>query len=392
MKAFVAEADWNPRTSYHLSSEELRDKKADVGSQVWQNPRFEIRSVATPAVGDDAVLIRVATCGICGSDTHTYETDSEGYIIFSGPTKLPCTLGHEFSGVVEKLGKKVTGLRKGDWVAVESIMWCGKCQSCRSGNPNQCKNVELMGLTADGAFAEYVVVDARYCWRINDLKDRYAEHDVFALGALIEPVGCSYNGIFIAGGGFNPGAIAVVYGVGPIGLGAIALSRIAGASMIIAFDVADERLNLAAKMGADFSFNIKKMNGFSPAEKVMELTRGWGADIQIEAAGAAPHTIPEMERSLSSQGKIIYLGRAATSTPMYLDMLVSGANRIIGARGHAGYGIFPSIIRLLAAGKLDLRNMITAQYAFPEVLAALASSVERTDGKILVTLPQPGVN
>jgi scyllo-inosose 3-dehydrogenase len=386
MKALVADADWRPRRNYSLSEDEKKRKRAIVGSQVWQNPRFEIKNVPTPNIADDEVLIRVVSCGICGSDTHTYETDSEGYIIFSGPAKLPCVLGHEFSGIVEKTGSRVVGLKKGDWVAVESVMWCGMCQSCRSGVPNQCRHVELMGLSSDGAFAEHAVVSERYCWKINDLRDRYEERDVFDLGALIEPVGCSYNGMFIAGGGFNPGATVVVYGAGPIGLGAVAMARVAGASLIIAFDVADERLNIAKGMGADYAFNIKDMNGSSPADKVMELTRGWGADIQVEAAGAAPQTIPQMERSLSSQGKIIYLGRAATSTPMYLDVLVSGANKIIGARGHAGYGIFPYIIRLLASGKLDLRGMITARYPFEKVMDAIKSSSNRTDGKILIEM------
>jgi threonine dehydrogenase-like Zn-dependent dehydrogenase len=118
----------------------------------------------------------------------------------------------------------------------------------------------------------------------------------------------------------------------------------------------------------------------------MKLTRGWGAEVQVEAAGAAPQTIPEMERSLSTQGKIIYLGRAATSTPMHLDVLVSGANKIIGARGHAGYGIFPFIIRMLASDRLDLRGMITARYPFEKILDALELSTKRTDGKILIHL------
>jgi threonine dehydrogenase-like Zn-dependent dehydrogenase len=386
MKAFVAEADWNPRKSYSLSEEEHKRKRAIVGSQVWQNPRFEIKNIPTPTVHDDEVLIRVVTCGICGSDTHTYETDGDGYIIFSGPTKLPCVLGHEFSGVVEKTGSNVVGLKKGDWVAVESVMWCGKCESCRSGAFNQCANVELMGLSSDGAFAEHAVVNERYCWKINDLRDRYEEKDVFELGALIEPVGCSYNGIFVAGGGFNPGAVVVVYGAGPIGLGAVALSRAAGASLVIAFDIAEERLAIAKQMGADFTFNVKNMNNGGPSEKVMDLTRGRGGDIQVEAAGAAPLTIPEMEKSLSAQGKIIYLGRAATSTPMYLDVLVSGANKIVGARGHSGYGIFPSIIRLLVSGRIDLLSMITARHSFENVHGALKTSSKRTDGKILVSL------
>lgn len=374
-----------PRKGYHLTEDEKVRKRAIIGSQVWRNPHFEIKNVPTPNIHGDEVLIKVKSCGICGSDTHLYETDEEGYIIFSGLTKLPCILGHEFSGIVEKIGNRVTTLKVGDKVSVESIMWCGVCPSCRSGNPNQCRNIELMGLSSDGAFAEYVAVNERYCWIINSLMDVYSEEEIFDIGALIEPVGCAYNGIFIAGGGFKPGATVVVYGAGPIGLGAIELSKIAGASIIIAFDVIDERIKIAEDMGADYAFNINKLNGCSPGDKVTDLTKGCGADIQIEAAGAAPYTIPEMEKSMAPNGKIIYLGRAATSTPVYLDILVSGANKIIGSRGHAG-GIYNNIIRLVTSGRLKIKNMITLHFSFKDILKAIEKSVDRSDGKIMVRI------
>ncbi len=386
MKALIIDADWEPKKGYPLSENEKARKRALIGSQVWRNPHFEIKDVAVPNLNDNEVLIRVKACGICGSDTHLYETDDEGYIIFSGLTKLPCILGHEFSGIVEKIGSKVTTLKVGDKVAVESIMWCGMCQSCRSGSPNQCKNIELMGLSSDGALAEYVAVNEKYCWNINELDNLYSNEAVFGIGALIEPVGCAYNGIFIVGGGFKPGSIVVVYGTGPIGLGAVALARTAGASLIIAFDVIDERVKIAMDLGADYAFNINKIDRLCASDKVMELTRGWGADVQVEAAGAAPQTIPEMEKSMSVNGKIIYLGRAATSTPMFLDILVSGANKIIGSRGHAGYGIFPYIIRLIASGRLGLYRMITASYSFDKVIDAINISSKRTDGKIVVRI------
>ncbi len=386
MKALIVDAKWIPRKDYALTEDEKRRRRALIGSQAWKNTRFEIKDVPTPNPHNGEVLIRVKSCGICGSDTHLYETDGEGYIIFSGLTKLPCILGHEFSGIVEKVGSRVVEFKVGDKVAVESIMWCGVCQPCRSGTPNQCRNVELMGLSTDGAFAEYVAVNERYCWKINDLTEVCHEEDVFDIGALIEPVGCAYNGIFIAGGGFNPGASVAVYGAGPIGLGAIALAKIAGASLIIAFDVIDERLKIAKDMGADYVFNIDKLDGYSSGNKVIELTKGWGADIQVEAAGAAPITIPEMEKSMSVNGKIIYLGRAATTTPMYLDVLVSGANKIIGSRGHSGYGIFPYIIRLLASGRLDIKKMITSRYPFKKVMDAIKASTKRIDGKILIKI------
>jgi threonine dehydrogenase-like Zn-dependent dehydrogenase len=237
MKAFVVDAEWKPKKNYRLSDDEKKRKSAVVGSQVWRNPHFEIKDVPTPAIDDDEVLIRVKACGICGSDTHLYETDDEGYIIFSGLAKLPCILGHEFSGVVEKTGSKVVGLKVGDKVTAESIMWCGICQSCRSGHPNQCLNIELLGLSSNGAFADYIAIKEKYCWKINELEDRYPGDKLFEIGTLIEPVGCAYNGIFVSGGGFWPGAYAIVYGAGPIGLGAVSLLKAAGASKVIAVDV-----------------------------------------------------------------------------------------------------------------------------------------------------------
>ena len=179
-----------------------------------------------------------------------------------------------------------------------------------------------------------------------------------------------------------------VYGAGPIGLAAVALARLSGASLVIAFDRLEGRLELAKTMGADFVFNVGPEGSSTPAgQLVLELTGGVGADVQVEAAGDAPSTIPEMERSTAPNGRIVYLGRAERSTPMSLDGLVSGAQKIVGARGHSGYGIFPNIIRLIAAGRLDPRPMITARFPFGEALAALERSSARIDGKILVTMP-----
>ena len=159
---------------------------------------------------------------------------------------------------------------------------------------------------------------------------------------------------------------------GPIGLGAIAPSRISGASQIIAFDVIDERVKIAKEM-VQTMFNTNTLgNGYKPSDKVMELTRGRGADIQVEAAGAAPMTIPQIRKKpWPLMEKIIYLGRAAASTLVHLDHLHPGANKIIGARGHSGYGIFPSIIKLIVAGKLNLEKMITARYSFESVMDAI---------------------
>lgn len=333
----------------------------------------------------DELLVRVLACGICGSDTHLYEMDEEGYVLFSGAVKLPCIVGHEYSGEVVETGKEISDFKPGDIVTGESILWCGKCLPCRYGMLNQCEDIELMGLTSGGAFAEYIAVKAKYCWKLNGLKERFPGDELSKIGTLIEPIGCAYNGIFISGGGFYPGASAVVYGVGPIGLGAVSLLKAAGAGLIIAVDAIEERLELAKKMGADYTFNQDKMLQIEKA--VLDLTHGWGADLQIEAAGAARHTIPLIQKIAAKRGKVIYLGRADAMATIELNDIVSGANSIVGSRGHSGYGIFPNIIKLLQGGRLEgIQEMITSVYPLSDVITAFASSKERKDGKILVKM------
>ena len=388
MRAFVADALWEPRIGYKLSADEKNRKRAVCGSQVWKNPSFSFKDVAVPRLKDDEILVKVVTCGICGSDSHLYETDSDGYIIFSGPVKLPCTIGHEYSGIVVEIGKNVSEFKKGDPVAGESVIWCGQCTPCRSGSLNQCNHAELAGITQDGAFAEYVAVNQRQLWNIEILSQQYNDKMLFEIGALIEPVGCAYNGMFISAGGFLPGATVVVYGAGPIGLGGAALAALAGAGKVIVFDKIMERLDIAKRIGASHVFDVAKLagDGITSSEVVMELTAGKGAGVQIEAAGSAGQTVPEMEKAMAVNGKIVYLGRTGREASISLDTFVTGANGIVGARGHCGYGIYPNIIQLLADGKLRIADIITSRLEFTDIQAGLEKSVCRKDGKILIQM------
>ncbi|MBZ0157688.1 MAG: alcohol dehydrogenase catalytic domain-containing protein [Alphaproteobacteria bacterium] len=385
MKALRAEAEWAPRNGCVPKGRELTERRASSGSRMYRKPVLDIFEVKEPEPGPDELLVKVKYCGICGSDTHVYESDDEGYVIFSGPAKFPCTLGHEYSGEVVAVGREVTGFRKGDIITGESVLWCGTCMPCRYGMLNQCENVELLGLTHDGAFAEYIAVKAKYCWNLNRLHDRFTDEEVLKIGTLVEPIGCAYNGIFISGGGFSPGAYAVVYGAGPIGLGAVLLLKAAGAAKIIAVDVVDERLGLAKRMGADHVLNAAGTEDLE--EIIMDLTSGWGADLQVEAAGAARQTVPMMEKLYSRRAKIIYLGRAEALATVELNRIVSGAHSIIGSRGHSGYGIFPNIIRLLQEDRLNgVGEMITSVFPFSGIADAFTTSTKRVDGKILIDI------
>ncbi|MDH7486454.1 MAG: scyllo-inosose 3-dehydrogenase [Anaerolineae bacterium] len=382
MKALVLNAQWDPRPDYPLSDWERETGKAISGYQVWRYPTLEVKEVETPTIKPDQVLIKVKACGVCGSDIHFYETDEDGYILYPGLTRFPTTTGHEFSGQVVEVGSAVQDLKVGDMVTAEEMIWCGYCTPCRNGFPNHCANLEEIGFTIPGAFAEYIAVGAKYCWKLNALLDRYGDEEkVYEAGALCEPSSVAYNTIFVRAGGFRPGAYVAVYGVGPIGLAAIAECKAAGAAKIIAFEVSAPRLELARKMGADYAFNPKEV---TPHEVVMELTEGQGADLHVEAAGVPPLTIPEMEQSLAINAKIAVVGRAAQRVNMYLEMLQVRRSQVFGSQGHSGHAIFPSVIRLMASGLLDMTPIITSRYNLDGVVEAIIKSGDRTDGKIMV--------
>ena len=390
MKALILDATWEPRSNYKATPAELKTHKAISAHEAWKEPKLEISEIPIPAIEEDEVLIKVKACGICGSDTHCYENDDQGYIRFSGSVRLPVILGHEFAGEVVDVGKKVEGLKIKDPVASESMKWCGICTSCRSGYFNQCECLEMVGFSAPGAFAEYIAIKEKYCWKLDALRNIYQSDDqLYEAGALIEPIGCAYNGMFISGGGIHPGAYVVVYGAGPIGLGVIMLARAAGASKIVVFDIKEERNQLALKVGADYALNPNdlKSEGSSESEFVLKITDGHGADMQIEAAGAVSQTFPQMNKSFSPRGKLVFLGREDSRAIVEFDPIVSQASQFVGSRGHSGYGIYPNIIRMMVAGRIQAHDIITSRFPFAQVLEAMKQSSTRSDGKIMIQFP-----
>ncbi len=387
MKALCLHATKEPKKGYKFSDLEIKTGKVLEGSKVWRFPELRIEETEKPKLGPKDLLIRVKACGICGSDIHFYETDEDKYMLYPGLTKFPCTIGHEFSGVIEEVGDAVKDFKVGEPVTSEEMLWCGECVPCRNGFPNHCRNLEELGFTVDGAMAEYVKVEARYGWKIDSLLDVYgSEEKLYEAGSLVEPTSVAYNALFIRAEGFKPGAYIAVYGAGPIGLASIQLVKAAGASKIIAFEVAPQRANLAREMGADHVFNpidLRK-EGRSPSEKIMEITGGLGADMQVEAAGAPTETLPEMENSLAINGKIVWIGRAERSAPITMERFQTRRAQIFGSQGHSGHEIFQNVIRLMASGRIDMTKIVTKRFKIEEGTRALKEASKRVDVKITI--------
>jgi threonine dehydrogenase-like Zn-dependent dehydrogenase len=382
MQGLVLDAAWEPKSDYQVSDWEQQTGKAISGNQIWRHPKLEVRDWPDPEPGPQEVLLQIQSCGVCGSDMHFYETDDQDYILYPGLTKFPTILGHEFSGKVVDAGKEVRQLKVGDMVTVEEMIWCGRCVPCRNGYPNHCTNLEELGFTIPGAFANFIAVDEKFCWKIDAVAERYGSEEMaYAVGALTEPSCVAYNAMFERAGGFRPGHYVDVFGAGPIGLAAIGLAKAGGAGTIVAFEVSPQRLELAKKVGADHVFDPRKV---SPAEVMQELSQGAGFDFHVEAAGVPELSIPEMEKALAINSKIVQIGRAAKRVPMYLEAFQVRRAQAFGAQGHSGHETFPNVIRMVAAGRLDLSPIITAHYDLKETKAAIAKSTERADGKIIV--------
>lgn len=382
MKGLVLDAVWEPKPGYEVSAWEKKTGKAITGNSIWHHPKLEVRDWPDPEVGPQDVLLEIRACGVCGSDMHFYETDEDDYILYPGLTKFPTILGHEFSGKVVEMGQEVELLEIGDMVTVEEMIWCGRCIPCRNGYPNHCTNLEEIGFTIPGAFANYIAVDEKFCWKIDAIAERFGDEErAYEVGALSEPTSVAYNAMFERAGGFRPGHYVSVFGAGPIGLAAIGLAKAAGAGTIAAFELSPQRRELAKQVGADYVYDPREVNA---SEVLMELSKGAGFDFHVEAAGAPQLTIPEMEQALAINGKMVQIGRAAQRVPMYLEAFQVRRFQFFGAQGHSGHETFPNVIRLVAAGRLDLSPIITARYGLADTVDAIAKSTERADGKIMV--------
>jgi threonine dehydrogenase-like Zn-dependent dehydrogenase len=382
MKGMVLDAKWDPKPDYKVSEWEERTGKAITGNSIWRYPKLEVRDWPDPQPGPQEVVLAVQACGVCGSDMHFYETDSDDYILYPGLTKFPTILGHEFSGKVVEVGPEVEILKVGDMVTVEEMIWCGRCIPCRNGYPNHCSNLEEIGFTIPGAFANFIAVDEKFCWKIDAIAERFgSEEKAYQVGALTEPTCVAYNAMFERAGGFKPGHYVNVFGAGPIGLAAIGLAKAAGAGIIVAFEISPQRLELARECGADYAYDPREVN---PSEVMQELSKGEGFDFHFEAAGVPEIAIPEMEKALAINSKIVQVGRAAQRVPTYFEAFQVRRAQAYGAQGHSGHETFPDVIRMVAAGRLDLSPIITASYGLEQTVDAIAKSMERSDGKILV--------
>lgn len=252
-------------------------KKGDFRLGDWPMPK--------PAFGE--ILIRVRECGICGSDVPRIWGDEAHF--------FPIVLGHEFSGEVVELGEGVTSFAIGDRVAGVPLEPCMKCEDCMRGDYSLCHHYNFIGSRQQGAFAEYVVVPAKNAVRISDSV-------TFEMGALFEPSTVALHGIRCSS--MRCGQDVAILGMGNIGIFTLQWARLLGAKCIAVFDILDERLELASRLGADAVFNTSKAGWLDEA---FDYTRGQGFAQVFETAGQ-PVTIKSGFQLVCNHGQMTCIG------------------------------------------------------------------------------------
>ncbi len=253
---------------------------------------FVYKDVPKPEYKEDQVLIRIEAVGICGTDVHIYEGKCD--------TNIPVIVGHEFSGVVEEIGSKVAEFKPGDKIVSRlNIGSCGKCRACLTGNAHMCVHRTCPGFAIDGAYAEYIAIEEKQLVKLSPDVD-------LVKAALMEPMAIVTTGMVLKAK-IEPEDFVVVQGAGPIGLIAVQMAKIYGASKVVVTGTnraAKSKFPIAEKIGADRCVNTQQED---LVDVVMEMTGGKGADLVVECSGV-DSSINSSFRLLRKMGRMAVLG------------------------------------------------------------------------------------
>jgi L-iditol 2-dehydrogenase len=305
-----------------------------------------LADIEVPEPGPGEIRIRVAACGICGSDVH-------GFTGSTGRRIPPLVMGHEAAGTVDALGPGVTDIAVGDRVALDSTVFCGACAHCRAGSENLCTHRQVLGVSCGtyrrhGCFAEYAVVPRRIAYPIPDTMN-------FLSAALLEPLTIALHAVHLGNAG--PGTrSAVVVGAGTIGLAVVASLAAKGVRRIAAIDLDADRLAAARRLGATETFVAGPEAGAAAAAWGTSSPDTDGADLVVEAVGATP-AVQTAVAAATRGSTVVLVGNVSPTIDLPLQAVVTRQLRLQGSCAAAG--CYPEAIRLVASGVVDLSGFVS---------------------------------
>lgn len=305
-----------------------------------------MQAVPKPEIGHNDVLIKVEKTAICGTDLHIYNWDKWA----AKNIQTPLVIGHEFVGHIVKMGVEVKGYDIGQRVSAEGHIVCGVCRNCRAGTQHLCPNTQGIGVSRDGAFAEYVSMPVQNLWPVPDAIPSN-------LAAFFDPFG---NAAHCALEYDMVGEDVLITGAGPIGIIATGICNHVGARNVIITDVNDYRLNLAKKMGATRTVNVAK----EKLTDVMKDARITGFDLGMEMSGN-PVAFNDMLNAMYNGGKITLLGMLPDDTQINWDNIIFKGLSVKGVTGRKMYETWYKMTQMLLSG-FPLKNVLTHEISIDE--------------------------
>ncbi len=313
-----------------------------------------IVNMTVPEIEKDSVLVKVCYCGICGTDQDLFSSDCS--FVEDGLVTYPARLGHEWSGIIEKVGENVTGFQKGDKVVGDNSVACGKCEPCKSGDFNHCEhrlNVGTIDPVHDGAFSEYYIIPARHLHKIPSgisLKE----------ASLAEPFSVAYGGIKRMN--ITEKSTVAVIGTGCIGMAAVVLAICLGAKEVFMIGRNAQKLLVAKELGATV-INTRECEAVS---EIIKRTNGKGTDFVLECSGAKGTYSQAMEIA-AFRATVALIGFYANKeNNVNVDTVVAKALTIFGVMGEPD--IMPGAISILEKYKPNLLPIITDELEFEDCL------------------------
>ena len=328
-------------------------------------PGIWLQDIPTPEPGPNDVLVRVHRTSICGTDLHIIAWDEWARSTIT----TPMTVGHEYMGVVERLGSEVSGLEVGQRVSGEGHIVCGRCRNCQAGRRHLCINTIGIGVNCNGAFADYVVIPGS---NIQPLPDDIPDD----IGSILDPLG---NAVHTALHFDLVGEDVLITGAGPIGMMAVAIARHVGARYIVVTDVNDYRLTLSEVLGADREINVAR----DSIEQTMdEIGIKEGFDVGLEMSGS-PAALHDMITHMNNGGDIALLGIPPKQAPIDWNDIVFKGLTLQGIYGRRMYETWYKMLAMLETG-LDVSPVITHRMRAEDYEEAIEIMKSGSCGKVIL--------
>lgn len=322
-----------------------------------------VENVPIPEVKDNEVLVKVAYCGVCGTDVHIFEGDKG-----CAEVHPPCILGHEFAGTIVKLGKSVTSRAKGDRVTVDPNVLCDSCKYCLEAKGHFCTHMTGIGTTTNGGFAEYVAVPAKQTHLVN-------ANTPLETAAMTEPLACCLHGMDMCE--IKAGDRVAVIGAGMIGLIMIQLARLSGATKIVAIEPVEKKRADAIKAGAD--------EAFAPSDKTDEELCAYDFNCVIECAGLTS----TISRAIAIAGKkaiVMMFGLTKPDDEVAIKPYDLFVKELTLKTSYINPYTQERALQLIESGRVDVKSMACDPIPLEKLADVLGDAKLRAQGKFIVKL------